>query len=72
MEFLFILLFVAVALFIDYFPYRKKECTKEKVLFLALLALGACVLTLHTIGIKLPSPANHIAKLVEAVFGPQS
>ncbi|MCE5235488.1 MAG: hypothetical protein ABFC62_05530 [Clostridiaceae bacterium] len=72
MEVILILFFVAVAMLIDFFPYRKKESAKEKVLFLALLAVGMCVLILHTLGVKVPSPADPIKKLVEAVFGPQS
>ncbi|HWS30433.1 MAG TPA: hypothetical protein VN512_10035 [Clostridia bacterium] len=71
MEAIFAILFAVAVLLIDFFPKRKEESVKANVLFLALLSVGLCVLVLYELGVKIPSPAEPINKLVEAVFGPQ-
>lgn len=72
MEIALVLLFVACALALDFFPNRKKERTAGNIVYLAILLVGMSVLILHVLGVKVPSPADPIKKIVEAVFGPQS
>jgi hypothetical protein len=72
LESIIIILFAAAVLLIDFFPKRKEDGTTANVLYLVLLSIGLCVLVLHDLGVKIPSPAEPIKKLVEAVFGPQN
>ena len=72
MEVVLVLLFAACALAGDFFPYRKQERPVGNIVYLAILLLGTSVLILHVFGIKIPSPADPIKNIVEAVFGPQS
>lgn len=72
MEAIISILFAAAVLLIDFFPKRKEESTKANVFYLVLLSIGLCVLVLHYLDVKIPSPAEPIKKLVEAVFGPQN
>lgn len=72
MDIFIVLLFVTIVLLTDFIPYRKEGSKRENVLYLTLLGIGMCVLLLHVLGVKVPSPAEPIQKLVEAVFGPQS
>jgi len=72
MEAIISIIFAALVLLIDFFPKRKEEGTKANVLYLVLLSIGLCVLVLHELGVNIPSPAEPIKKLVEAVFGPQN
>ncbi|HWR18568.1 MAG TPA: hypothetical protein VN608_03030 [Clostridia bacterium] len=66
------ILFAAAVLLIDFFPKRKEEGKKANILYLVLLSIGLCVLVLRNLGVKIPSPAEPIKMLVEAIFGPQN
>lgn len=72
MEFVFVLIFTAIVLLIDFFPYTKENGKKETTLYLTLMAIGVCIVSLYTLGIKVPSPAEPIKNLIEAIFGPQT
>ncbi len=72
MEFLFVLIFTTIVLIIDFFPYSKESGKKETALYLTLMAIGVCIASLYTLGVKVPSPAEPIKNLIEAVFGPQT
>lgn len=72
MEAIINILFAAAVLLIDFFPKRKEDGKKTNILYLVILSIGLCVLVLHNLGVKIPSPAEPIKKLVEAVFGPQN
>ena len=63
-----ILLLFALSILIDYATGLKRAKKKVKILHFTLMLISFCVLVLHSLDVRIPSPANWIVDTLEAIF----
>ncbi|MGI6239995.1 MAG: hypothetical protein ACOYI5_10265 [Christensenellales bacterium] len=63
-----IILLYAGGLLIDFRRHVKGAQMGEKALYIILMTIGCTVLFLHQLGIRFPSPAYPIERVVQTIF----
>jgi len=58
----------AVILVKDFMPYWKSTGIKDKIVYCALMLASFSMLILYTFNVLIPSPAEPIRDLVDAIF----
>ena len=64
------LAYAAAMIAFDFLPYQKGAKKGENALYLTITALGLGLLLAHMLGVKVPSPAQPIKALIDALLGP--